>query len=358
MVQLVRELAVLGCRADVACPPTASRMRAEIADAGLRALPELGAPSDRRWLGAVARSIAADRRDVLHVHDGRAAAMGAALVRLARPARLVRTQHYVKPGSVLREGLRGRVSRHVQQQINRQVDGYIAVSRAVADAAQQRRETADAAIVVIPPGIDLPDPAVVECARAQRAGLPHPVVLFAGRLEPERRLDVLVRAVPSVLRELPHCRFMLAGGGSAEPALRTLAAELEVEGAISWPGWVASSANVLGAGHVYANPWPWEAFGMAMAEAMAHELPVVGVDSGASPELIEDGVTGELARPEDPESLAAAVVRVAADLRRAAEMGRRARQAAGAYGAHRTARETLAFYQRLCAAPSEPSRDV
>jgi phenylacetate-CoA ligase len=85
-----------------------------------------------------------------------------------------------------------------------------------------------------------------------------------------------------------------------------------------------------------------------MAEAMAFGLPVVAVDSGASPELVENEVTGLLVPPGDPAAMAEAVIRLARDPQLARRLGDAAiRRASSEFGAKRTARDTMALYLRL-----------
>jgi glycosyltransferase involved in cell wall biosynthesis len=224
------------------------------------------------------------------------------------------------------------------------MDGYIAVSQAVKVAAIGRGETGSARLAVIPSGIRLPAPDAVARARASREQAKRPLVASAGRLETERRFDVLLRAMPGVLKRLPECRFVIAGSGSAEGGLKRLAARLGVEHALTWTGWLKSIDPVLTESHVYVNPWPWEGFGMATAEAIAFGLPVIAVRSGASIELVEDGVTGRVVAPEDPEALADAISELIEDRSRAAAMGERGRAGAEKYSIRRTAACTLSFY--------------
>jgi glycosyltransferase involved in cell wall biosynthesis len=175
-----------------------------------------------------------------------------------------------------------------------------------------------------------------------------PVVAFVGRLEAERRLDVLIRAIPLVLKSAPDCRFIVAGTGSAAPSLRHLAAGLGVERAITWSGWLDDPYSVLSEAHVYVNTWPSEAFGMAMAEAMALGLPIVAPDAGACHDMVETDRTGKLVSPEDPFALAKAVLELVSDLPKASLMGDAARsQAIARYGARRTAVATLAFLEQI-----------
>jgi glycosyltransferase involved in cell wall biosynthesis len=228
------------------------------------------------------------------------------------------------------------------------MDGYVAVSQTVADAARARQETGGGEVAVIAPGIELPTSDALERAERLRARSAQRIVAFVGRLEAERRIDVLLAAIPRVRERLPNCHFVIAGSGGAEAELKGLARELDVEGAVTWTGWVPKPDPVLASAHVYVNTLPWEGFGMAMAEAMSFGLPVIAVASGASPEMVEDGVTGILVPPGDVGALADAIVDLASDEPRAAEMGGVARdRATRKYGAAQTALETLAFYRRL-----------
>lgn len=346
VVRLARELRALGCAAELACPPSADRLRAEARAAGIPLRPSARA-RPRAWLAGVARSLTARPVDVIHLHDGRAALAGTLLGPLGRGL-VVRSQHFTHPASVERTGWRREASLRLHRAMNGRLDGYVAVSQSVADAARERRETGAAQVAIIPPGIELPGEETLARARVVRRETPAPVVAFVGRLEAEKRLDVLLHAVPDVLEELPGCRFVVAGSGGAEQEWRQLAAQLRVEAAVDWLGAVDDAAAVLQSAHVYVNPSPGEGFGLATAEAMAFALPVVAVASGGSAEIVDDGVTGLLVPSDDALALARAIARLAGDMSSAAEMGEAARRRAAArYGADRTARETLAFYQRL-----------
>jgi glycosyltransferase involved in cell wall biosynthesis len=350
VLNLAGELLALGCAVELACPPRASALRAEAAGLGIRLIP--GVPPARgarfgSWPAAVARDALRDPPDVLHVHDGRAA-LGAALLSIGLPTSLVRTQHFARPASVERDGLTGRASLALHRCANTRLDGYLAVSECVAEAARRRRETGRAEVVVIPPAVILASDVAAAASAAARAGLDRPTVVFAGRLEAERRLDVLLRAIPMLRAAVPGCHFVLLGVGDGEPDLRALARELGVLDAITWAGWVAEPQLLLGRAHVYVNTWPWEGFGMAMAEAMGLALPVVAVDSGASSEMVDPGVTGLLVAPADPAALAEALAQILLDPIRAARMGEAGRRLAlSRYGAARTASDTLALYRRL-----------
>jgi glycosyltransferase involved in cell wall biosynthesis len=330
---LVTELRQCGCEAELACPRTASTLRREAAAAGVPLRPILaGAPGEA---------------DIVHTHDGRSAVVGSIRAALGRAA-LVRTQHFVRPASAARPGWRGDSSLVAHRLINSRLDGYVCVSDAAARAAQERRDVAGAALVVIPPGVRVASAREAEQARTARAQATAPVVVTAGRLEQERRIDVLLDAIPLVRVNFPDCRFVIAGTGKAEAELKSRARELGVDSAIDWTGWLAEIAPVLVHAHVYINTWPTEGFGMATAEAMGYALPAIVTDTGASPELIEDNVSGRVVEGLNPQVLARTICELLADPIRAAAIGDAARErAARRYSFRTTAASTLAFYEQL-----------
>jgi glycosyltransferase involved in cell wall biosynthesis len=330
---LANELRAMNCEIALACPRSATTL---IREAIASHVPIYS------WLGSTRF-----RPDVVHVHDGRSAVFGTLLAR-SRHVALVRTQHFVRPASVMRHGPSRSFSMALHRRLNRRADGYIAVSRAAQAAAVARGETGRARLAVIAPGIRLPSKDLIETARSARKRAQTPLVASAGRLEEERRFDVLLQAIPHVRKRQPQCRFIIAGAGSAEPELRGLAHKLGVEDAVTWTGWLPGLDRVLMESHVYVNTWAWEGFGMATAEAMAFEMPVIAAKSGASQELVEDGITGRLVVPEDPYALAEAISELTYDRSRAATMGACGRERAeNMYSLHQTAVSTLAFYQGL-----------
>jgi glycosyltransferase involved in cell wall biosynthesis len=334
VLALAADLRMLGYQAEIACPQDATE---------LRAAAEAAAVPVRSVLGLVGRDVP----NVVHVHDGRSALVGSG-VALVAGAALVRTQHFVKPASAERTGWRGQLSVGLHRVLNRRLDGYICVSAAAAEAAYARRDVARVPTVVIPPGVGIPSSGQVDAASQARSAAIPQVVLSAGRLEPERRFDVLLDAIPNVLGTVPNCEFVIAGAGSAETDLRARARALGVEEHVKWTGWLSDLAPVMARACIYVNTWPSEGFGMATAEAMGFGLAVIAANSGASPELVEDHVTGRLVEPVDPADLGAALIELLSDRGRVAAMGAAGRERAlTRYSVRATSEATLAFYAQL-----------
>ncbi|MCT9082298.1 glycosyltransferase family 4 protein [Streptomyces fulvoviolaceus] len=160
-------------------------------------------------------------------------------------------------------------------------------------------------------------------------------VVYVGRMDRSsawKGVDVLVRAFAQLVREVPDARLRLVGDGDALPDLRALAAELGVAERLETPGGLSGEAltDAVRTAAVLALPSRTEAesFGMALVEAMACATPVVGSDVGGIPHVVDDGETGLLVPPGDPDALAAACAKLLSDGGLADRMGSAGRRAA------------------------------
>jgi glycogen(starch) synthase len=345
VLRLARGLAQRDVDVTIACPPTAQRLREEAADAGIRVIPPATAPRTA-WMSDLGRWIPGTPR-IVHVHDGLAAVAGWRLA-AQRGARLVRSQHFVRPASAERSGWRRVASFALHRTLNADVDALVAVSQSAADAALERNEVAGSKISVIPPGIELAQPKDVDRAVERRRTLPHPVVAYIGRLEREKAIPLLLMSIPLVLEHAPSTRFVIAGSGAAEPELRALARSLKIGRSVRWLGEIPHPATVLSDAHAFVNPSASEGFGLAVAEAMSWALPVVGRTTGGVAEIVDHGKTGLLVAEDDPAELAAAIVQLVENRKLAEKLGREAQRVAAAqFGSERTADLTLQLYERL-----------
>jgi 1,2-diacylglycerol 3-alpha-glucosyltransferase len=138
----------------------------------------------------------------------------------------------------------------------------------------------------------------------------YPIV-HAGRLANERSIDVIIRALPLVQREIPEAELMLAGRGADEQGLRDLAQSLGVSNSVKFPGFVdqAHMVEIMNAGKVFAITSTADTQSMVMMQAMACGTPVVGVNARALPEYI-DKENGFVVEPNDPEALAERLIEI------------------------------------------------
>ena len=155
---------------------------------------------------------------------------------------------------------------------------------------------------------------------------PRPLIVFVGRLERYKRLDVLLEAVAALRRGGLDARAVIAGAGDALDAVRAQARALGLADCVAVPGFVdeAEKVRLLQAAHVAVQPSEKEGWGLTVIEANACGTPCVAAAVPGLRDSVRDGETGLLVPPRDPETLAASLGRVLRD------DALRARLAAGA----------------------------
>jgi glycosyltransferase involved in cell wall biosynthesis len=151
-------------------------------------------------------------------------------------------------------------------------------------------------------------------------------LLYASRLVRWKGGEYVIQALP--LLEPPGAQLWVAGEGPYEQDLRALASRLGVAERIRWLGRVEQAklaALYRSCSMLVAASFVNETFGMALCEAMACGAPVVASDFGGFREVVVDGETGLLARPQDAPDLARKVTTLLAGpeiARRLGESGR------------------------------------
>jgi glycosyltransferase involved in cell wall biosynthesis len=133
----------------------------------------------------------------------------------------------------------------------------------------------------------------------------EPVALFLGRLDDEKRVDVLLRAV-AVLTEYPQLLVDLAGDGGERRRLGELAEALGIASRVRFMGHISDEElpGIYERSTVFVMPSIAELQSIATMEAMASGRPVIGADAMALPHLIHDGDNGYLFPPNDVDALA------------------------------------------------------
>lgn len=152
------------------------------------------------------------------------------------------------------------------------------------------------------------DPRRVAGARAQ-LGLRRTdlVIGSVGRLEHQKRFDLLIRTCAELHKTWPHLRLVIAGEGSQRAALTALASELLPGGTWQFAGHVDDIGVVHHALDIFVQSSDYEGTPNAVLEAMAFESPIVATTAGGTAELLDDGVHALTVPCGDLESLHAAV---------------------------------------------------
>jgi glycosyltransferase involved in cell wall biosynthesis len=155
-----------------------------------------------------------------------------------------------------------------------------------------------------------------------------PRLLCVGRLIPIKGHIVLLRAFAWARERVPGLELEIAGRGPLEPALRALVRELGLGESVRFLGHVAPIQAAVERAAIVVVPSLGEGFGMVALESMERARPVIAAAIGGLGELVQHGRTGLLVPPGEAEPFAEAIVQLAGDLPRAAEMGAAGRERA------------------------------
>jgi glycosyltransferase involved in cell wall biosynthesis len=141
-----------------------------------------------------------------------------------------------------------------------------------------------------------------------------PVVLFAGRLIPDKQPTLAVAAIALAIRQIKGLRGEFLGDGPERAALEASIAEHGLENIVLAPGFVDAEIveSEMRSALCMLLPSRREGYGMVVVEAAARGTPsiVVAGEDNAATELIAEGINGTIAARADPQSIAEAIVRV------------------------------------------------
>jgi glycosyltransferase involved in cell wall biosynthesis len=207
-------------------------------------------------------------------------------------------------------------------------------------------------ITVIRNGLDLaPFQGRPPAGRLRRElGLPArgPLIGALCRLTEVKGVEHFLEAAVLLSRRYPDARFLIAGDGYHRAALERYAVELGLAGRVIFTGMRKDVPAFLSEVQVSVLPSRSEALSNTLLESMAAGAAVVATRVGGNPEVVEDGVTGILVPPREPEALAAAIARLIDTPSLAQAMGRAGRhRVAEHFTLDRVANETESLYLRL-----------
>jgi glycosyltransferase involved in cell wall biosynthesis len=150
----------------------------------------------------------------------------------------------------------------------------------------------------------------------------QPMILFVGRLVPRKGVDILLRALPQVIKEM-DAKLVLAGSGNQKD-YRRLAQALNIPDKVIFLGHVPDDTLSLlySSCDLFVLPSRLEGLGIVVLEAMAAGKPVIATNAGGIPELVETGHNGILIEAGEAEELASAITRVLGDKSLARAIGK------------------------------------
>ncbi len=211
---------------------------------------------------------------------------------------------------------------------------------------EQLQEHGIAPVALWPGGVDAERFHPSRRSEAMRARLTQghpesPLLLYVGRLSPEKEIE---RLAP-VLRAVPEARLALVGDGPHRRELERHFAGLPVFMAGFLHG--DELAAAFASSDIFAMPSRTETLGLVVLEAMASGVPAVAARAGGIPEMIEDGANGFLF--DDEAQAVEAVQKLVREPKRLEAMGQAAREAAMERSWKMATCQLLEHYQSACA---------
>ena len=276
---------------------------------------------DLRALGALKRIIRERRPQVVHTWLFTANAYG-------RWAALACDVPVVIASERCVDEWRTRWRRRLDRHLSKRTDAVIANCRAVRDFVL-REGVEPGRVRVIGNAIDLDAIDGVACEEPADDVLDDLgdrfVVIQAGRLEPQKGVSDLLDAVDIVRRNVPEVMLLLAGDGPDRPTIEQRIDDLDLAAHVRLLGARDDVPALMASSDVVVLASRWEGLPNVVLEAMAVRRPVVVTDVGGCAELVDDGRTGVVVPPADPDRLAHAIEVIHEDPALGLELGSAAR---------------------------------
>lgn len=142
-----------------------------------------------------------------------------------------------------------------------------------------------------------------------------PTILYIGRVDPEKSLDVLMNAFIKVQEKVENAQLVIVGDGTMRPKLERMAEEAGISDKVVFTGRVIGKdlPQLYRTGDVFAITSKTETQSIVLLEAMATGLPAVAVKAGAIPELVHNGENGYLCEADDVDAVTKSLICILQD---------------------------------------------
>ncbi len=290
----------------------------------------------------IGRFLIKNKIDVIHAHVARDYLAASIAGRIAKDSKIVLTRHVLFP------------MKPFHKFALRNIDAAIAVSDGVRD--QLANIFPLKKITVIPNGLTMHDGKErISKGREFRAlhhiPLDAPLVGTVGELLPLKGQRDFVLSAHEVVKELPNCRFVVAGKDNTidqrfRRELKRLVKVFDMSDNFLWLDWVEDLTPLLSSLDVFVSPSHSESFGLAILEAMANNTAVIATATKGAADLLSDGSL--IVPVRDPLSLANAVTALVTDREKCQQIGARLGEIARErYSLDRMVTATEALYARV-----------
>jgi glycosyltransferase involved in cell wall biosynthesis len=251
--------------------------------------------------------------DIVHTHSSKAGLLGRLAARMAGIKHIIHTPH----GHIF-YGYYGKLLSYIfillERWAARFTENIITLTKAGKEEHVKYKISSEDKFVTIHSGLELNSwqPAYTrkEVIEEFSISKSNTLVGTVARLVPIKGHEFLVKAAPLVLQHYPNTTFLVIGDGPLRKKLENLAQQLNVFDKIVFSGMRKDIPRLLNAIDIFVLPSLNEGMGRVIIEAMALAKPIVAARVGGVPDVVEDGSSGLLVPPADPEALADAICQI------------------------------------------------
>ena len=174
---------------------------------------------------------------------------------------------------------------------------------------------------------------------------PHRI-LYIGRIDPEKSIEIVLKAFKKVSEEIPDAEFVLVGDGADKARLEKMSKHLDLEDKVRFLGRVLPPDlyELYRTGAVFATASETETQGIVLIEAAATGLPLVAVDAGAIKEICKNNKNGYLCSPEDVDGITKSLIKILSDPEKQKAMGEASLEIAKKHDLNRTLKRFEEIY--------------
>ena len=178
--------------------------------------------------------------------------------------------------------------------------------------------------------------------------LAQPLIVYAGRLAPEKKVDILFHALARTVKKIPRLRLAIAGHGRSEGDLRRLAKNLDITEHVKFLGTISKEKlnEIYNLANLFVTASTSEVQPLTVMQAMASGIPSLAVKAGGLAELITEGV-GSLVDPDDPEVFSKALEALLKNSAKLKILGREALAQSSRFSPHAVATEWEKTYREI-----------
>lgn len=250
------------------------------------------------------------RYDIVHTHSSKAGLLGRLAARMAGVKHIIHTPH----GHIF-YGYYGRCLSFMfiilERWAARFTEKIITLTNAGKEEHVQYKIAPAHKFITIHSGLELgslqPSDTKNDVAKEFNIDKSDKLIGTVARLVPIKGHEFLLKAAPLVLQHYPNTTFLLIGDGPLRKKLENLAQQLNFFDKIVFSGMREDIPRLLNAIDIFVLPSLNEGMGRVLIEAMVLAKPIVATRVGGVPDVVEDGSSGLLVPPADPDALADAI---------------------------------------------------